>query len=168
MEHQIYHLPTVNFVGKSQSVINNENASAALERLSKIMTPEIKKDLLQYCDMNIKNTIHLSYIHHLDERNIETVHLVGVMTSKDDFEDETIAIITVPPCTWLAFPSNGLFPDAIHQTMNDIYLKWLPNSEYELAANISVSFTIPSGNDPKTAYSEVWIPVLEAQKVAQA
>ena len=161
MEHRIIDMPTFFFIGKLVRTKKSENPSSALGELAKKMTPEVEAELKKLCDLQVKDIVHVTYStgEDFDDPNGEIVHLIGVISSKEIPHDK-YAVIEMPACSWAIFPSEGKFPESLHETLNGIYLEWLPHSDYSLAAHISFSYTRVNPQNYQNAYTEIWVPVM--------
>ncbi len=83
--------------------------------------------------------------------------MLGFATTKDNPFDD-LEQISIEESLWAIFPNQGLFPSTLQETTANIYSKWLPSSDYEVADIPGISFTKHNGTS-ENVYSEIWLPV---------
>lgn len=85
--------------------------------------------------------------------------IAGVYTQGD--VPDGMTIYEVPALYWAKFSCVGPLPGALQSVNTKIFSEWLPNnSEYELAAGVSLEWYSSEGKTTDADYeSAVWIPV---------
>ena len=139
----------VQFEGESQEIIN----------LAKSITPNQRKKLHSYANMEPNNIVNASYNFddgRMDEKG-SLDHMIGVLTTKELGFDE-FDVAEVPALTWAIFSSKGEFPTVMQKTWGKIVSEWLPSSDYELVEAPEISFT-GDLSDKSNVYSEIWMAV---------
>ena len=85
--------------------------------------------------------------------------IAGVYTQGD--VPDGMTIYEVPALYWAKFSCVGPLPGALQSVNTKIFSEWLPNnSEYELAAGVSLEWYSSEGKTSDADYeSAIWIPV---------
>jgi AraC family transcriptional regulator len=139
----------IQFEGENQEII----------KLAKSITPEQRKKLHSYANMEPNQVVNVSYNFDMG-RMVEKGsldHMLGFLTTKETDFDE-FDVVEVPALTWAIFSSRGAFPTIMQETWGKIVSEWLPSSDYELVEAPEISFT-GDLSDINNVYSEIWIAV---------
>ncbi|QAA21379.1 AraC family transcriptional regulator [Sporolactobacillus terrae] len=166
MDYRIENKDPFKIVGVKKRVpIQFEGENPEIIKLAKSITPEQRKQLHSYANMEPNQVVNASY--NLDDGCMEEKgsldHMIGCLTTKESSFDE-FDVVEVPSLTWAIFSSKGEFPKAMQETWAKIASEWLPSSDYELvdAPNISFSGDL---SDRNNVYSEIWFAVKKKGKI---
>ena len=160
MDYRIEKKEPFKIVGVKKRVpIQFEGENQEIIRLAKSITPEQRKKLHGYANMEPNQVVNASY--NLDDGCIEEKgsldHMIGYLTTKEsDFDG--FEVVDVPALTWAIFSSKGVFPEVMQGTWSKIASEWLPSSDYELVDAPNISFT-GDLSDRNNVYSEIWFAV---------
>lgn len=88
-------------------------------------------------------------------------YMIGAFVTKDSDTSE-FAEITIPPATYVVFPT-GSFPwdkfgEIVGTLYNRIYSEWFPASKYKRADSADFEMY---GGDTEAASMELWIPIID-------
>ncbi|MBP2240951.1 AraC family transcriptional regulator [Cytobacillus eiseniae] len=160
MDYRIENKETFKIVGVKKRVpIQFEGENQEIINLAKSITPEQRKKLHSYANMEPNNVVNASY--HFEDGWLEEKgsldHMIGFLTTKDSGFDE-FDVVEVPALTWAIFSSKGEFPKVMQETWGRIASDWLPSSDYELVEAPNISFT-GDLSDRNNVYSEIWFAV---------
>lgn len=160
MEYKIEQKKPFKIVGKKKRVpIQFEGVNQEIVELAKSITPEQRKKLHSYADMEPYQVVNASY--NFDDERMEEKgyldHMIGFLTTKEVDSDE-FEVVEVPALTWAIFSSKGEFPKVMQDTMAKIASEWLPSSDYELVEAPEISFT-GDLSDLNNVYSEICVAV---------
>lgn len=160
MEFRMEEKPAFNLVGVTKRVpIQFEGVNEDIVALAKSITQEQREQMHELGDLYPQQVINASY--DFSETRLigkgELTQLIGFVSSKENpYPDlETVA---VPAHTWVVFPSQGAYPNALQETWANAFAQWLPTSDYQLVDAPEISFT-KWGEDPGNVYSELWLAV---------
>lgn len=160
MEFRMEEKPAFNLVGVTKRVpIQFEGVNEDIVALAKSITQEQREQMHELGDLYPQQVINASY--DFSETRLigkgELTQLIGFVSSKENpYPDlETVA---VPAHTWVVFPSQGAYPQALQETWANAFAQWLPTSDYQLVDAPEISFT-KWGEDPENVYSELWLAV---------
>jgi len=160
MDYRIEKKEAYKIVGvKKRIPIQFEGENQEIIKLAKSITPEQRKKLHSYANMEPNQVVNASY--NLDEGCMEEKgsldHMIGFLTTKElDFDG--FEVVEVPALTWAIFSSKGEFPKVMQETWAKIASEWLPASDYELVDAPNISFT-GDLSDRNNVYSEIWFAV---------
>ncbi|MGP4040907.1 AraC family transcriptional regulator [Gracilibacillus sp. D59] len=160
MEYRIEKKGPFKIVGVKKRVpIQFEGENQEIIKLAKSITPEQRKKLHNYANIEPNQVVNVSY--NFDDGFMEEKgsldHMIGFLTTKESDFDE-FDIVEVPDLTWAIFSSEGAFPKIMQETMGKIVSEWLPSSDYELVEAPGISFT-GDLSDRNNVYSEIWVAV---------
>jgi len=160
MDYRIEKKEAYKIVGVKKRVpIQFEGENQEIIKLAKSITPEQRKKLHSYANMEPNQVVNASY--NLEEGCMEEKgsldHMIGFLTTKElDFDG--FEVVEVPALTWAIFSSKGEFPKIMQETWAKIASEWLPASDYELVDAPNISFT-GDLSDRNNVYSEIWFAV---------
>lgn len=160
MDYRIEKKEAYKIVGvKKRIPIQFEGENQEIIKLAKSITPEQRKKLHSYANMEPNQVVNASY--NLEEGCMEEKgsldHMIGFLTTKElDFDG--FEVVEVPALTWAIFSSKGEFPKIMQETWAKIASEWLPASDYELVDAPNISFT-GDLSDRNNVYSEIWFAV---------
>ncbi|MDU1844456.1 MAG: AraC family transcriptional regulator [Niallia nealsonii] len=160
MDYRIEKKEAYKIVGVKKRVpIQFEGENQEIIKLVKSITPEQRKKLHSYANMEPNQVVNASY--NLEEGCMEEKgsldHMIGFLTTKElDFDG--FEVVEVPALTWAIFSSKGEFPKIMQETWAKIASEWLPASDYELVDAPNISFT-GDLSDRNNVYSEIWFAV---------
>ncbi|MCB5236886.1 AraC family transcriptional regulator [Niallia circulans] len=160
MDYRIEKKEAYKIVGVKKRVpIQFEGENQEIIKLAKSITPEQRKKLHSYANMEPNQVVNASY--NLEEGCMEEKgsldHMIGFLTTKElDFDG--FEVVEVPALTWAIFSSKGEFPKVMQETWAKIASEWLPASDYELVDAPNISFT-GDLSDRNNVYSEIWFAV---------
>lgn len=160
MEYRIEKKGPFRIVGVKKRVpIQFEGENQEIIKLAKSITPEQRRKLHTYANMEPNQVVNVSY--NLDDGCMEEKgsldHMIGFLTTKESGFDE-FDVVEVPNLTWAIFSSKGAFPQIMQETWGKIASEWLPSSDYELVEAPGISFT-GDLSDRTNVYSEIWVAV---------
>lgn len=161
MDYRIEKKEAFKIVGvKKRIPIQFEGESQEIIKLAKSITPEQRKRMYSYANMEPHQVVNASY--NFDAGRMEEKgcldHMIGFLTTKKSGIDEEFDVVEVPALTWAIFSSKGAFPEVMQETWGKIVSEWLPSSDYELVQAPEISFTADL-SDTNNVYSEIWISV---------
>ncbi|MFS0658933.1 AraC family transcriptional regulator [Niallia alba] len=160
MDYRIEKKEAYKIVGVKKRVpIQFEGENQEIIKLAKSITPEQRKKLHSYANMETNQVVNASY--NLEEGCMEEKgsldHMIGFLTTKkSDFDG--FEVVEVPALTWAIFSSKGEFPKVMQETWAKFASEWLPASDYELVDAPNISFT-GDLSDRNNVYSEIWFAV---------
>ncbi|WP_176215270.1 AraC family transcriptional regulator [Cytobacillus gottheilii] len=160
MDYRIEKKESFKIVGVKKRVpIQFEGENQEIIKLAKSITPEQRKRLHSYANMEPNNIVNASY--NFDNERMEEKgslnHMIGFLTTIESGFDE-FEVVEVPALTWAIFASKGAFPKIMQETWGKIVSEWLPSSDYELVEAPEISFT-GDLSDRNNVYSEIWFAV---------
>jgi AraC family transcriptional regulator len=160
LEYRIEKKGPFKIVGVKKRVpIQFEGENQEIIKLAKSITPDQRKKLHTYANMEPNQVVNVSY--NLDDGCMEEKgsldHMIGFLTTKESGFDE-FDILEVPDLTWAIFSSEGVFPKIMQENWGKIVSEWLPSSDYELVEAPGISFT-GDLSDRNNVYSEIWFAV---------
>ncbi|GAB3042924.1 AraC family transcriptional regulator [Virgibacillus ainsalahensis] len=166
MDYRIEKKEAFKIVGVKKRVpIQFEGENQEIIKLAKSITPEQRKKLHNYANMEPNQVVNASY--NLDDRCMEEKgnldHMIGFLTTKESGFDE-FDVVEVPDLTWAIFSSEGEFPKIMQETWAKIASEWLPSSDYELVEAPNISFT-GDLSDRNNVYSEIWFAVKKKREI---
>ncbi|MBT2218091.1 AraC family transcriptional regulator [Virgibacillus dakarensis] len=162
MDYRIEKKESFKIVGVKKRVpIQFEGENQEIIKLAKSITPEQRKKLHSYANIEPNQVVNASY--NLDDGCMEEKgsldHMIGFLTTKETDFDE-FDVVEVPSLTWAIFSSKGEFPKVMQETWAKIASEWLPSSDYELVDAPNISFT-GDLSDRNNVYSEIWFAVMK-------
>ncbi|WP_010651546.1 AraC family transcriptional regulator [Oceanobacillus massiliensis] len=166
MDYRIEKKQAFKIVGLKKRVpIQFEGENQEIIKLAKSITPEQRKRLHSYANMEPNQVVNASY--NLDdgwkEEKGSLDHMIGFLTTKEkDFDG--FEVVEAPALTWAIFSSKGEFPKVMQETWAKIASEWLPSSDYELVEAPNISFT-GDLSDSNNVYSEIWFAVKKKREV---
>ncbi|BBN97626.1 AraC family transcriptional regulator [Sporolactobacillus terrae] len=166
MDYRIENKDPFKIIGVKKRVpIQFEGENPEIIKLAKRITPEQRKKLHSYANMEPNQVVNASY--NLDEGCMEEKgsldHMIGCLTTKESNFDE-FDVVEVPALTWAIFSSKGEFPKIMQETWAKFASEWLPSSDCELVDAPNLSFT-GDLSDRKNVYSEIWFAVKKKGKI---
>ncbi len=166
MDYRIEQKESFKVVGVKKRVpIQFEGENQEILKLAKSITPEQRKKLHGYANMEPNQVVNASY--NFDDGCMEEKgnndHMIGFLTTQEsDFEG--FDVVKVPSLTWAIFSSKGVFPEVMQGTWAKIASEWLPSSDYELVDAPNISFT-GDLSDRNNVYSEIWFAVKKKKDI---
>ncbi|WP_198134450.1 AraC family transcriptional regulator [Pontibacillus litoralis] len=166
MDYRIEKKDPFKIVGVKKRVpIQFEGENQEIIKLAKIITPEQRKKLHSYANMEPNQVVNVSY--NFDDDRMEEKgsleHMIGFLTTREsDFAD--FDVVEVPTLTWAIFSAEGAFPKVMQETWGKIVSEWLPSSDYELVEAPEISF-MEGLSDRNNVHSEIWIAVKKKGKI---
>ncbi|WP_337019190.1 AraC family transcriptional regulator [Oceanobacillus massiliensis] len=166
MDYRIEKKQAFKIVGLKKRVpIQFEGENQEIIKLAKSITPEQRKRLHSYANMEPNQVVNASY--NLDdgwkEEKGSLDHMIGFLTTKEE-DFDGFEVVEVPALTWAIFSSKGEFPKVMQETWAKIASEWLPSSDYELVEAPNISFT-GDLSDSNNVYSEIWFAVKKKREI---
>ncbi|WP_099157681.1 AraC family transcriptional regulator [Virgibacillus ndiopensis] len=166
MEYRIEKKEPFKIVGVKKRVpIQFEGENQEIIKLAKSITPEQRKKLHTFANMEPNQVVNASY--NLDDGCMEEKgsldHMIGFLTTKEE-DFDGFEVVEVPALTWAIFSSKGEFPKVMQETWAKMASEWLPSSDYELVEAPNISFTRDL-SDRNNVYSEIWVAVKKKGKI---
>ena len=161
MEYRICDMPAFRFAGVMARVpMQFEGENPAISELARGITSAQREELHRLQNLEPRRMVNASWNSDTDfqEESGSLTHLIGVLTTRPaDEVGAGLQALEAPAGTWVVFPSDGPFPEAMQQSTASIYGTWLATAPYELDGFRMFSFSRVRADG--TAYSEVWVPV---------
>ena len=161
MEFRIEEKPAFNLVGVSKrGPMQFEGVNQEIVKLAQSITEEQRRMMHSLQNIEPYEVVNASYeadAKFLKEEGYLT-HMIGIFTTEEVIDD-ALDTVRIEANTWAVFPYDGPFPQALQETMANIYAQWLPASHYEVIDVPSFSFTKMDGHHMNRASGEIWIPV---------
>jgi AraC family transcriptional regulator len=93
-----------------------------------------------------------------DDSSCDYYHAVATTTLADEIPDD-LAVLEVPPATWIAFRGEGPFPHALQNLWAESFSEWFPSNPYHVLPGPSLLSILETRDNGTRGIGELWMPV---------
>ncbi len=166
MNYSIVEKEAFKLVGfKKRVPIIFEGINPEIGKMTKLLTPEVIKQLKAISDVEPRGIINVStnFSEGRMKEKGELDYYIGVATSSN--ETLEFDVLSIDSGTWAVFQSIGPFPETLQNVWGRIYSEWFPSSGYEVAPGPEILWNESPDTDNPKYRSEIWIPVKKNNNV---
>ena len=93
-----------------------------------------------------------------DDSWCDYYHSIATTTPADALPDD-LAVLEVPPATWIAFRGEGPLPHALQNLWAESFSEWFPSNPYRVLPGPSLLSILETSDGGTRGTGELWMPV---------